>query len=98
MYSFLKKRDIFVILALFFLIAPLILSEEEKVEQFKIGNLALSSSQQPGPLIGFGQNMLDKGEFQLFSYVDYLKGHNKQFTEVVPTLLYGFTEDFHFFC
>ncbi len=65
----------------------------ESVDQLKIGNFALPSSQQPGPLVGFGQNMLDKRDLQFFSYIDYLKGCNKEFVGVTPTLLYGFTSD-----
>lgn len=71
-----------------------IFGTSESIVPLKIGNFALPSSQQPGPLIGFGQNMLDKGDLQLFSYVDYLKGRNKEFTEIIPTILYGFTQDF----
>ncbi len=67
---------------------------EEKIEPLKIGNFALPSSQQPGPLIGFGQNMLDKGDLQFFNFVNFLKGENKAFTELIPTILYGFTENF----
>jgi hypothetical protein len=74
--------------------ASIIFGTDEKVEPLKIGNFALPSSQQPGPLIGFGQNMLDKGDFQFFNYVDFLKGRNKEFTEMIPTILYGFTQDF----
>jgi len=72
-------------------------SANQKVEQLKMGNFALPSSQQPGPLIGFGQNMLDKGELQFFNYFDYLRGCNKKFTELIPTLLYAFTDDFSLF-
>ncbi|HSW75578.1 MAG TPA: hypothetical protein VLG50_00895 [Candidatus Saccharimonadales bacterium] len=63
--------------------------QEEKLEQLKIGNLALPTSQQPGPLLGFGQNIVDKHDLQVFAYVDYLNGTLKSFTEVWPTLLYG---------
>lgn len=65
----------------------------EDVQQLKLGNFALPSSQQPGPLVGFGQNMLDKGDLQLFNFIDYLHGCNKNFSQIIPTLLYGFTTD-----
>lgn len=77
-----------------FFFNSIIFSKPEQIEPLKIGNLALPSSQQPGPLIGFGQNMLDKGDLQLFNYTNYLKGENKSYTEIVPSLLYGFTSDF----
>ncbi len=67
------------------------------IEPLKMGNLALSTSQQPGPLIGFGQNIVDKGDLQLFSYINYLHGTNKNFTEVAPYLLYGFTDKLSLF-
>ena len=47
------------------------------VEQLQIGNLALASSQQPGPLIGFGQNILGKKDLQFFCYVSDLVGCHK---------------------
>lgn len=80
----------------FFIIAIVnrsLCSNHQNVEQLKIGNFALPSSQQPGPLIGFGQNMLDQQDLQFFNYVDILKGCNKQFTGIVPSILYGFTSD-----
>lgn len=66
--------------------------KEEKIEQIKIGNFALPTSQQPGPLIGFGQNIVDKGDFQAFVYPDDLKGHKKNFSEMIPSILYGITD------
>src|ERR1700722_1589145 len=37
--------------------------EEKKddVEPIRAGNFSLRSSQQPGPLVGFGENIIDKG-------------------------------------
>ncbi len=67
---------------------------EEKVEQIKIGNFALKASQQPGPLVSFGQNMVDKGDIQIFSFVDDFAGYGKKLITVVPTMLYGFQSNF----
>lgn len=69
-------------------------SEKSKIEQLQIGNLALPASQQPGPLIGFGQNMLDKGDLQFFCYLENLIGCNKNFTTIMPALLYGIKDNF----
>ncbi|MBI2344914.1 hypothetical protein HYV10_02465 [Candidatus Dependentiae bacterium] len=91
-----KKYVLYIILVLNFK-NSFLYSENQKIEQLKMGNLALPSSQQPGPLIGFGQNMLDKGELQIFSYFDYLRGNDKKFTEIIPTLLYAFTDNFSLF-
>lgn len=70
---------------------------KEKVEQVHVGNFALPTSQQPGPLVGFGQNIIDKGDSQLFVYPDQLKGNHKNFIEVAPSLLYGITDKFSIF-
>ncbi len=68
--------------------------DEEKIEQIKVGTFALKASQQPGPLISFGQNMVDRGDLQLFSFIDDLAGCNTELIAVIPTLLYGFRDDF----
>lgn len=68
--------------------------EQPKIEQIKIGNLSLPASQQPGPLIGFGQNMLDKRDLQLFCYIYDFSGYNKNFTTIMPALLYGIKDNF----
>ena len=56
-----------------------------------IGNFALPPSQQPGPLVGFGQNIIEKGDVQLFVFPDQFKGKQKNFIEVAPSLLYAFS-------
>lgn len=61
------------------------------------GNLALPTSQQPGPLFCFGQNIVDKGDIQLFAYTDSQQGAHKQFTEIIPSTLYGISDDLSFF-
>ena len=63
------------------------------VEQLQIGNLALASSQQPGPLIGFGQNILGKKDLQFFCYVSDLVGCHKNFTTIMPAVLYGIQDN-----
>jgi len=63
------------------------------VNQSKQGNFALPTSQQPGPLISFGQNIVDKGDFQLYSFFDYIRGQHKNSKEIIPYLLYGIRED-----
>lgn len=69
-------------------------AQETKVEQIKQGNFALKASQQPGPLVSFGQNMVDKGDIQLFCYIDNLQGCDKEFVSVIPTILHGFKDNF----
>src|SRR5277367_1032047 len=71
--------------------------DPEKIDQLKIGNLALPGSQQPGPLLGFGQNIIEKYDFQGFVFPDLLMGHHKNFTEIAPSLLYGIRDDLSIF-
>lgn len=90
------------IIALWIAIIPCaVMSKDVRVESKKIqvdeGNFALSTSQQPGPLLGFGQNIVDKGDFQIFTYPYYLKGHNKKFNEITPIILYGITDKLSMF-
>lgn len=57
------------------------------------GNFALPTSQQPGPLISFGQNILNKNEIQLFISADDYAGVNKHFIDVIPAVLYGISDN-----
>jgi hypothetical protein len=57
-----------------------------------IGNFALPISQQTGPLLAFGQNIVDKGELLAFAYGNQHKGHQESFAEVIPSIIYGITD------
>lgn len=59
-----------------------------------VGNFALPTSQQPGPLFGFGQNMLDKNETQLSIFADAFSGIKKHSIDVIPSILYGISDIF----
>lgn len=63
----------------------------------QIGNFALPNSQQPGPMIGFGENILDKNETQLFLFADDYGGINKHYIDVIPSVLYGITSSLSIF-
>lgn len=67
---------------------------QEKVNQLKKGNLALPESQQPGPLFGFGQNVIQKGAFQVSGAFDQNKGEDKNVVRAVPSFLYAVTDSF----
>lgn len=69
----------------------------EDVEQVKKGNFSLPSSQQPGPLFGFGQNVVDAGTLQLIGYLDYRKAHHQDELNFFPSILYGITDRFALF-
>ncbi len=63
----------------------------------RIGNFSLPISQQPGPLISFGQNILDKYDTLASIYVDYLKGKNKKDERILTKVLYGITDHISIF-
>jgi hypothetical protein len=56
-----------------------------------IGNFSLPQSQQPGPFYSFGQNVIGKGDFQLFVNPLFNKFNHESSTIVTPSLLYGIT-------
>ena len=60
----------------------------------KVGNFSLPSSQQPGPLISFGQNVIDAGLVQFSLFTSAAIGKNNYSTIVIPSAIYGITEDF----
>lgn len=71
--------------------------EEEDAKTVPVGNFVLPSSQQPSPLIGFGENIISKGDVQLFLFADSYIGENSYYTDVVPSLLYGLKDNFSLF-
>ncbi|MBY0500981.1 MAG: hypothetical protein K2P93_03155 [Alphaproteobacteria bacterium] len=58
-----------------------------------IGNFALTSSQQPGPLISFGQRVINKDQKQFYLFGDYLRGHKQRAVDLVPSFVYGIRDD-----
>ncbi len=73
------------------------LPEEIQEEPPQIGNFIFPSSEQPGPLISFGQNIIDKNQIQFFLEADKIGGVNKHTIDVVPSVLYGVTDNFSIF-
>lgn len=73
-------------------------SEKDSEKPLKIGNFALPTSQQPGPLISFGQNIIDEGQNQIFIlYLDFQKEHHDYDTSLIPSYLYAFRDDLSIF-
>lgn len=70
-------------------------SDEEK--PLKIGNLALPSSQQPGSLVSFGENIVDKDTVQLFLFGDFYNRHKGYFIDLIPSILWGVSDQFSIF-
>lgn len=82
------------ILSIVFSFCTLIYADQEPP---KIGNFALPNSQQPSPLIGFGENIIDKDQKQLFLFADDYAGVNEHYVDVIPSLLYGITDNVSIF-
>ena len=59
----------------------------------KIGNYILPSSQQPGSLISFGQNILEEEKTKIFLFSDALGGSQMYFIDAIPYGVYGLTDD-----
>lgn len=55
-------------------------------------NFSLPTSQQAGPLTGFGENIINKNQVQLFLLADQYGGIDKHYTECVPSILYGISD------
>jgi len=63
----------------------------------KIGNFALPTSQQPAALFGFGGNVIDKGEIQLYLFADDFVGRNRNTIDMIPSVLFGITDEWSIF-
>ncbi len=63
----------------------------------KTGNFALPSSQQPGPLLSLGQNIIDANVTQSYLLVENLSGSNQHFVDITPSLLFGISDQFSIF-
>jgi hypothetical protein len=66
---------------------------DERVKQRKIGNFAVTGTMQPGPSLGFGQNIINKCDALALVYPNWLLGPNKNFNEVLPYIVYGMRDD-----
>lgn len=72
--------------------------EEKKEEKPpSIGNFALPTSQQPAALFGFGGNIIDANEVQLYFFADALCGREKLTTDLIPSVLFGITDNWSIF-
>lgn len=68
--------------------------EDKAEEPLKIGNLSLKTSQQPAPLVGLGEHVIDKGEAQFLLFADASIGRSNYKTDVIPSVVYGITDRF----
>lgn len=71
--------------------------DELNSEPPPIGNFSLPASQQPYALFGFGGNVIDRGEVQLFYFADYFQGRKRYVSDMIPGVLFGVTDEFSLF-
>lgn len=86
----LKKIIVFALLFVFALTSVKGESKEENPP--KVGNFALTSSQQPGPFMSFGQRVIEKGQKQFFLFSDAFIGPRVHTIEAQPGFLYQTTD------
>ncbi len=79
------------IISLYFLLLKTFING---VEQLQIGNLALPTSQQPGPVFCLGQNTMNKGDIQVLCDSNIARISNEKFLVMVPAMLWGITDNF----
>lgn len=81
----------------FFTTNAAVSNKKNKKQQEGLGNFSVDFSQQPGPLIGFGQNVVEQGVTLAYAYLDYLKGDQKKFSGIAPSVVYGITDNLSLF-
>lgn len=91
------KRFFTYFLSCIFCILKLYSSEGERPSDCFVGNFALRPSQEPSPLVSFGQNIVDQNQTLFFVAPDVFLGKNQSFTDVVISAVYGITDDLSLF-
>jgi hypothetical protein len=66
--------------------------DEDLSEQIKIGNFALPTAQQVGPLFSIGQNILETNNLQLYGYFNHQRGEHTLLSQATPNVLYGLSD------
>ena len=66
---------------------------KKEEEPLPIGNFALPTSQQPAPLVSFGQLIIGKDVLQLYFMPFFFLGNDFYTTAVLTSMLYGITDD-----
>lgn len=70
---------------------------EEAEKTVKVGNLAFPPSQQPSPLVSFGQNIINRKQAQAQLVVNEFRGENQYFVNINPAIIYAFTDSLSLF-
>lgn len=76
---------------------PCLYAQETPQATGSEGNLSLPTSQQPGPLLAFGENILDKNQKQIFLSANAFLGKKSYSTTVAPNLVWGVATDLSLF-
>lgn len=108
-----KSKFFFLILTLFMTALPVLAAEkeepkkeepkqeepkqEEKIQPPRSGNFSLPTSQQPAALFGFGGNIIDEEEVQLYFFADDFNGKKRIVSDLIPSVLFGITDDWSIF-
>jgi len=92
------RRWVGILYWIMFFLPTIVVYPKEAVIQLKQGNLALPGSQQPNPIIAFGQNIVDKHDRQIFADFALVKGAGKSFTIAMPAFLYGISDTVSILC
>jgi len=77
----------------FLLTYPLIAQGDDQ-SLCEVGNFSLPLSQQIGPLISFGQNIIQADALQLTLVGNELMDVNERFIDIIPGILWGVTDTF----
>ncbi|WP_419418582.1 hypothetical protein ACNVED_08435 [Legionella sp. D16C41] len=67
-------------------------ANDSKNEPPEVGNFSLSTSQQPGPFLSFGQTLIEKNQVQLYLGAGYLKVQSDNFLTLTPSAVYGLSD------
>ncbi len=78
-------------------VSTVVYAEDIEEQHPEVGNFVLPVSQRPGPLVGFGQNVLDQNQLQFFVAPDDFIGIDKHTVDVVSGILYGISDDLSLF-
>lgn len=62
-------------------------------EQVLEGNFSMPLSQQPTPLVSFGQNIIDQGQTIVYLFADSFLGKKNDYNDVIPSVVYGIRDD-----
>src|SRR4051812_2914145 len=71
--------------------------EPDPSKLLKIGNLAFPVSQQPTPLLSFGQNLIAKGDSEIQLQGGEFKGKGEYFIDTQLSFIYAFEDNFSIF-